>query len=298
MRAISLTIAAILSVSTFQCEAGVWDRIKNVFLPADEAPPPHIRALVFRNEPATSLEVKGSFNLYDPYKNEKVATKFSSKKGLLESRPVGLKWGEEFPGVYQLKVVPDNADTRVIVNGTEYKGIVYIYDVNGKLCVINELDIEDYIESVLSGLFDRPLSKEAMNAIAIAARTDAYHHATNASNPYWHVDAEKTGYYGFSVTRKKNGVDQAVENTKYMVLNLSTSYSSPKIQTFPTQIVKNEAAPIAITSGTALPVSKIEQMAQKGLLADRILTSMFPNTTISLTHSMPHQNVKDIAEIH
>ena len=293
MRAISLTIAAILSVSSFQCHAGIWDRIRNVFVPEEEASPPQIRALVFRNEPATMLEVQGSFNIWDPYKNSKVSTKFSAKRELIEARPFGLKWGEEFPGLYQMKIVPDYPESRVVVNGTEYKGVVYIYDVNGKLCVINELDIEDYVESVLSGLFDKPLSKEAMNAIAIAARTDAYHHSTHSTNPYWHVDGEKSGYYGYAVTKKKNGVDRAVESTKYMVLNLATTYSGPKIQTFPTHIVKNETS--LISAQPLLPVSKIEHLAQVGLPADRILTSVFPNTTISLTHSMANQAGKEIA---
>lgn len=290
-----LTIVALLTVCVFQCHAGVWDRIKNVFVPQEEAQPPQIRALVFRNEPATMLEVKGAFNVWDPYKNSKVSSKFSGKRDLIEARPLGLKWGEEFPGLYQLKIVPDHPDTRVVVNGTEYKGIVYLYDVNGKLCVINEVAIEDYLSSVLSGLFDRPLSKEAMNAIAIAARTDAYHHSTHSANPYWHVDAEKTGYYGYAVTKKRNGVDEAVESTKYMVLNLSTSYSGPKIETFHTQIVKNDAAPHSLSGASTVSVAKTEQMAQKGLPADKILTSIFPGSTISLIHAKPTQENKEVA---
>lgn len=277
----AITLSAVLLNGSL-AHAGIWDQIVNVFVGQEEVKAPEIKVLIISNAPSAMLEVKGSFNVYDPYKNQRVSTNFKPKKEYIESKEGGIVWGEEFPGVYQVKLVPDDPQTSILVNGIEYKGNVYVYDLGGSLSFINEVDIEDYVTSVLSPIFTKSLSKETMNAIAIAARTNAYHLSTHSQNNYWHVDGTKTGYLGYAVTKRSNGVDRAVFDTRYMVMNLSSVYSGDQITTFPNEIV------LRAKGGNSVPqvsIDEVERLAQRGAPADRILGKLFPNTTISLTHS-------------
>lgn len=294
---IRMLLLGVLLLGFQPAEAGIWDRIKNVFVFEDEPEPPTIRALIVKETPQVTLEVKGSFNVYDPYKNEKLSSRYSPKRATLISQTQGIKWGEEFVGYYQLKIVPDEKETSLVVGGIEYKGVLYVYDIAGKLSVINEVDMEEYVSSVLSVQIDHPVSKETMNALAIACRTDAYHQATHAQNPYWHVDATKTGYLGSAVKKRSYGVDRAVFDTRYMVLNQSTVYAGDQITTFPTSIVSRRH-PEGRHNTVSISLDEVERLAQRGAPADRILTKFFPNTTISLTHTFDASlHNKDLADL-
>ncbi|MDB2613950.1 SpoIID/LytB domain-containing protein [Chlamydiales bacterium] len=290
-------LSVFLMVTHQNVDAGIWDRIVNVFVGEEESDPPVVRALIVQDATSAIVEVRGGYNVYDPYKNGKVTSSFSSKKNFIESKSFGLKWGEEFPGVFQLKIVPDDQQTSTLVNGIEYKGNMYIYEVGDSLSIINEVEIEDYVTSVLSPLFDQPLSKEAMNALAIAARTDAYHHVASNQNPYWDVDALKTGYQGHAVTKRGNGVDKAVSDTRYMVMNLSTAYQGDKITTFPA-VITSKALPNQKSKTTAISIDEVDKLARRGAPADRILSKLFPNTTISLIHSFGTPCKQEIAELY
>lgn len=275
-------------------QGGLWDSFKSAFVAAEAPESPTIRVLIVHDARSSMVEVKGDYTVYDPYKNEKLSSRSGPRRLPMQSAGGGLKWGEEFPGIFQVKIVPDHKDTRVVVNGIEYKGMLYVYDVGGAISIINEVEIEDYVTSVLSPMFDRPLSKETMNAVAIAARTDAYHLASCSQNPYWHADAEKVGYMGYAVTNRGNGVDNAVEKTRYMVMTQTTPYRG-KITTFATSIVSQKFTDKRDNT-VSLSVDEVERLAQKGNPADKILSHLFPNTTIGLTHQFAVER-REVAEL-
>ncbi len=294
---LQLLISCVLatSLSPLSVEAGIWDRLKSVFIEPESQQPPSIRVLVCHDASSAMVEVKGKYNVFDPYKNEKIATRFSARRSSLEAISTGIKWGEEFVGTYQLKIVPDDSKTRVVVNGIEYSGVLYVYDVGGRVSIVNEVDIEDYVTAVLSPLFDKPLSKEGMNAIAIAARTDAYHLSQHAANPFWHAQANNVGYTGYALKGKQNGVADAVRSTRYMVMSQSTPYSG-SITTFSTSVVTKNF-PTKRENSTSLSVDEVELLASKGKRADKILSQIFPSTTITLMHSaFEAEDYREVAE--
>jgi len=264
--------------------AGVWDRIKNAFVEPEAQQAPTIRVLISHAIPSALVEVKGKYNVDDPFINKNIASRFSARRAYIEPTKEGIKWGEVFLDRFQVKIVPDDAKTRLVVNGIEYNGILYVYDVGGgKISIINEVPIEDYVLSVLSPMFDQALSKEAMNAIAIATRTDAYHHSQHAQNPLWHVQAKQVGYQGYALGSKNNGVRDAVDSTKHMVMSQSSAYSG-EITTFSTNVVtKTQTA--KRENSTSLSADEVEVLASKGKPADKILGQIFPNTTIALVHT-------------
>ena len=79
-----------------------------------------------------------------------------------------------FPGIFQIRLVPADAQSTILVDGIEYRGCVEVYDFKGKLYVVNEVDIERYLKSIMTSQFINEIDEEVMDAVAITARTNAY----------------------------------------------------------------------------------------------------------------------------
>lgn len=275
-------------------EAGVWDNIKSIFNANDKPSPPTIRILIVHNVDGVTLEVKGKYNIYDPYKNQLISSRFVPKGNLMQTTSGGLKWGEEFPGVYQLQITPDKPDITTLVDGIEYRGSIYVYDIGGKISVVNELDIEDYVHSLLSLHVDSNKHEEALAAAAIAARTGAYHVASNAQNAYWHLDAKHAGYQGHAVTGRSKSIEKAVASTRYMIVNPDNGqgFSSGQDSSF---------ASLSYDVPSRL-IDEADRLARDGYDAARILRKIQPNSGLALTfdgesNRTPYSDNKDIAEI-
>ncbi len=110
-----------------------------------------------------------------------------------------------------------------------------------------------------------PLEKEAMAAVAIAARTEAFARVKASKHVKypWDVTAEEVNYLGCSVQAQKEFIADSVEWTKFMVLE-STKEGNP-IQ------------PVHLSA------EKAQALADKGMDAKKILQSTYPHTKLNLT---------------
>lgn len=265
---------------TFSLEAGIWDSLKSKFVKAEAPQPPTIKVLVLHDADAAVVEVKGKYNLFDPHQNKKIGSYFVGKSNLIQPLAAGLKWGEEFPDHFQIKITPDNPSITVVVDGIEYKGSIYVYDIGGSISIVNEVDLEDYLSSVLGLTIDQKASEEALAALAIASRTEAYFRATSSQNPYWNVDAQQVKYQGNAVTARSRAVEQAIVATKYMVMSKTGAYEKT-LTPFHVEIVEGAAA-----KKNTFSLEHADALAQKGDNAAKILSKIFPNTSIELAHSV------------
>jgi stage II sporulation protein D len=117
-----------------------------------------------------------------------------------------------------MRIVPGDSQTTVLVNGLEHKGCLEVYSQDGQFSLINEIDIDHYLKSVLNQQFPDKTSLELLDAIAIIARTNAYYLVGRNPGSIWHVDAKETNYLGQGATLQNVVVDRAVENTRNMIL--------------------------------------------------------------------------------
>jgi Stage II sporulation protein. len=290
---LSLVFLALGTLSHGPVEAGIWDSIKSVFTGETTTEPTKIRVMVVQDAPSAVIEVKGHYNVYDPYTNSKLTSRFSSKASVAVATPTGIRWGEEFPGVFQIQIIPDDPKTTIVVDGVEYRGSIFIYDIGGEISIINEVPIESYVSSIMSSKLDHPLPPEAMNALAIALRTDAYQAAVNAENPFWHLAANESGYLGHGVTRNNYAVEQAVFATQHIVMSKSSIYRGA-----PSPIVARVAFAGDTKGGgrdSVIYIEEIEALAEKGQTADRILQRLFPDTQLASLVNQ-RQSMRDIAE--
>jgi len=263
MKPISLLLA--LTVTTLPITSPVFSKAEEI--PTDvtrKNKPATIKILLREKEPNFLLEVKGPHKIFCPHTDILLANASSAKRAVIKPGSNGLSWGELFPGSKGIRIVPSDNMSSIFVNGIQYKGCVEIYDMDGSLRAINEASIEDFLKSCLATSFFDLEEPEALNALAIVLRTQAYHLATKERSAPWHVTAKDANYGGFAVTFQNMPLEKAINATGQAVLTY-------KNEPFPTGWTENSAGVTASFSsifkqGTPTPRgAKIQGMESERL---------------------------------
>jgi Stage II sporulation protein len=274
-----LYIALALIPFAAPVEAGLIENLQQIFKNQAQTASKLIKVLIAHDEPGVILETKGKYSVYDPLTNQHLLTRTAGKRKFVQPTAEGLRWGEEFPSYHQLKFVPESPQGTIIVESLEYKGVVYVYNIHDKIFVVNELDIEDYLQSILTSEFKEPLSNEALAAIVIAERTNALYQALNPKTKFWAVDAEQVGYMGYAVTAVQKKIEEVVKCTHNMVLSRTAAYEGV-VTPFPAHLT--EASKEGVSS--KISVRDIYALAESGEQASQILLKAFPETSIQLVN--------------
>lgn len=262
-------------------EGNIVENLQQIFQSQTQHEAKFIKVLLVHDQPGVTIETKGKYSLYDPLTNSHIVTRTSGKRKFIHPTADGLRWGEEFPSSHQLKFVPESPQGTIIVDGLEYKGNVFVYNIHDKIFVVNEVNIEDYVESVLTPEYKEPISNEALAAIVIAARTNALFSAENPKTKFWAVDAAVVGYYGYAITTQQKKIDEAVKFTRNMVLSRTAAYEGV-VTPFPA-ILSQAIAPSKGKEVVArISLNDVVSLAEKGEHASQILLKAFPETSIQL----------------
>lgn len=225
--------------------------------------PATIKVLISRQRNNLLLEVKGRYLVYDPSTGFEVGSGISSKRAPVFPGEEGIQWKEMFPGISQIRVVPGDSQSTILVDGIEYKGCIEIYNIQGKLNVINEIDIERYLKSVMTTQFSQEMDEDVMDAVAIVARTNAYYTVSRNPTACYHVEAQDVGYLGHALTLQNLHLDKAINNTRNVVLTYQdqpfaatwTKDSAGKTADYTTIFRKESASP----HGVAAPYAARER---------------------------------------
>jgi stage II sporulation protein D len=180
--------------------------------------PVTIKVLLEEKEPSLLLEVKGPYKLFCPHTDVLLSSSSSSKRAKISTDTRGLLWGSLLPGNHALRIVPENNQTTIFVNGIQYKGCVEIYDLGGSLRAINEVGVEDYLKSCLATSFLDIEEPEVLSALAIVLRTQTYYQIEQSPNASWHATASDSGYGGFAITWQNLPLEEAITKTRHAVL--------------------------------------------------------------------------------
>jgi len=184
---------------------------------------PNIKVLLHRQLSHLIFEAKGRHDIYNPLDGTRISSGILSRRNLVTAETYGIKWGEKFPGHHQLRFVPGDSQSTFLVNGIQYRGIIEIYLNDGKFNVVNEIDIESYLKSILSVEFPTPLHEEVMNAIAILARTTAHFQVQQHAQAFWQVTSQEVNYQGSALLPKWH-IDRAVNGTYPAILTYNDRF--------------------------------------------------------------------------
>jgi stage II sporulation protein D len=217
--AIALACALLGSFSLTASQADL--PVKKVEQPLKKIEEANIKVLLAKNVNGALLEVKGPYRVVRKDKIEVLSSGVLGKRFVVHAIKEGIRWGEEYPSIYQIRIEPAAESTIMYVDGMQYKGTISVYHTKeGGVTVVNEVTLEDYLKSTLATQYQSTLAKEALSALVIAARTLAYERIEKNANSKmpWDISAKEANYFGHGVTLKKNGVDEAIDVTKHIVI--------------------------------------------------------------------------------
>lgn len=273
----ALALSMIIPAAIPTLHAGIMDLVTDAFTKKIPAQPPTIRVLLAHDKHGVILETKGKYKIYDPLTGERVGKSFNGKRRYMQPLADGLRWGESFPGIHQLLILPDDPSTATLVDGVEYQGAIYVYDVGGSVSVVNSLPVEDYLNTILPLRYTGPLSEELLAAVAIAERTNYYYHALNSGTAYWDVDAVKEGYQGSALIRRSTPFEMAVSKTQYMVLAMPDGKGVLALDW-----IKPDTQRYQGVTYSAITFAEADKMAQNGKNAGEILRAAYPMAVLQL----------------
>jgi SpoIID/LytB domain protein len=178
-----------------------------------------IKVLVGENIEGALLDLKGGYKISNIDTKQTLSSGFFAKRNYLQTLPSGLKWGEGFPNVNKIKITPKSPSTTLLVGGIQYKGALSVYNVNGKLQLVNELDVEEFLSSFLCSEFSSThYNKATYDALAIVARTSLYASLTEKNTPFWDIKGSDYHYEGLVSVHPASPIYKSIKATRGLIL--------------------------------------------------------------------------------
>lgn len=235
---------------------------------------PIVKALLAKDQEGLMVEVKGAHNIYDPYTGRKLEAAFMGSSYYMSPTEDGIKWGQEFPGVFQIVILPDEPSAGVFVNGISYPGAVVFYQVDNRLAAVNWVSIDDFTASLVASNFSpkETNQKEVLAAYAIAIRTKAYDQTLSSDNQYWDVNAETCGYRGNAVVRTDAPFKESMNATKKIIM--TGEQQSNVSGKFDRKVIEDIRQ--------KMPLAGVQALAKDGKDAKIILHRYFPDQNLAV----------------
>ena len=144
-----------------------------------------IRVAVARNDAQVTLQIHGRFTMLALQTGAPIHQGSHLLPIAVRATSTGLIVGERVVPYAGVRIEPVR-DAAIRLNGKRLRGVVDILrQRDATLLVINHVDLEDYLQGVLSKEAPDYWPAEALKAIAIAARTYAlYQRLTKRADPY------------------------------------------------------------------------------------------------------------------
>lgn len=123
-----------------------------------------------------------------------------------------------YPEKLNNSIVAESWESPIFVNQKPYRGTIEFHNLSGKIHVINELSIEDYLQGVVPSEMNGNWHVEALKAQAIAARTYAYYMILQKAKGIYDLDSTTSSqvYKGISVETEL--ANQAVKETSGLIM--------------------------------------------------------------------------------
>jgi stage II sporulation protein D len=136
----------------------------------------YIRVLIKKTSDFVSVSSSGRIKI----------SKIKNHKIIYNAKGKTLKF---FPDHIKEPLLVEAWGSLLKVNGRHYRGMLELHNIVGKLQVINVVQFEDYLASVVPSEIIASWPYESLKAQAVAARTYAYYHLQKKSTTVYDLDA-------------------------------------------------------------------------------------------------------------
>ncbi len=185
--------------------------------PANYQPPPlDIRVAILRDVPGTSLGVSGQAVISD--RDSKRLKTLSGSQGW-NVRPNGgsLSFGgQSLPGVVW---VQPTKESLIYVGDRWYRGKILLVSKGNSLLVVNHVNFEQYLYSVVGSEMHANAPTEALKAQAIAARSYALVHMIRPASSWYDLGNTQRWQVYKGLNSEYNTGHHAVRSTKGQILS-------------------------------------------------------------------------------
>ncbi len=145
------------------------------------------------------LAIEGSYGIYSNDRKSRLSGGLLSKAFPLIAGQEGISWGESFPDTYQISIVPEGTHRGFTLKERFYPGILHVYQVGGSLRLVNELTPEEFALAIVNVQeWHATPPVEAAASLAICARTLGLAMSRERDQQFWHFEALRCGYAGYS----------------------------------------------------------------------------------------------------
>ncbi len=107
----------------------------------------------------------------------------------------------------------ESPESPVIIDNERYRGSIEVHNLLGKLLVINILQINEYLYSVVPGEIMSTWEIEALKAQAVAARTYTYYHLITKKKAIYDLDCSSNFQVYKGIAVEKETTSSAVNET-------------------------------------------------------------------------------------
>lgn len=178
---------------------------------------PMMRVAIMQNVDKARLEFSSPYKVTQPLTGDLLAQGSSEKDVMVNASKDGIVLGNRLIRSSSLHVRTE--DQMIHVEGKTYRAALRVVkNEKGKLLLINEISIEDYLKGVLPWEVDHRWHMEALKAQAVAARTFALFQALkNPNAPFYLTSDVKSQVYG-GKTSENARTTEAVDATRGQIL--------------------------------------------------------------------------------
>ena len=235
-----------------------------------------IRALVESEVTSLSVATATDAAILDS-NGDAIATLPQSVSYAAQPTAAGIQIGDtQFPPLVQIAPTEDGVS---YVNGRWYRGTLTLVNIDSELLVVNNVDLEQYLYSVVGAEMPASWNSEALRAQAIAARSYALAHIENPASDWYDIGSNESYQMYRGIESETDSTYAAVVDTDGQVLvqdghTLTALYAS-------TDEVSNDAH-----SGIGMSQVGAAELADSGVLYEAILAHYYPGGEIyRLTYS-------------
>jgi stage II sporulation protein D len=177
-----------------------------------------VRVAIARDVTSASLMVKGSFEVRDMDNNRPVYKGRNLKKSVIGLADNRVNFPRIGKGASKSLQITPLSGGHIFVNKRAYRGKINLIVQEGRLLVVNELGLEDYLRGVVSYEVAHYWPLEALKAQAIIARTYALYQKQFTKNKYFDLTSDVYSQVYGGKTGERWRTNRAVDLTRAKVL--------------------------------------------------------------------------------
>ena len=242
-------------------------------VPANYTPPAvEIRVAIKRDVASVLIGVNGPAVITD--RQGRGLKTIATNEGLPVTPDAnGLKMGDlSLPEV--IFVQPTSADGLVYVDDSWYRGKVLLVNQGDRLLVVNHVNLEAYLYSVVGSEMHSTAPMHALKAQAIAARSYALVHIIRPANAWFHLGNSQRWQVYKGIRSEYQSTHQAVNATAGQIL----SYKGGVVESL--YAATDEIVAWA-HGGRGMSQTGAYKLAEKGLDYQQILGNYYPGVGLA-----------------